>query len=210
LGINYIRFEENVSKTNHGGLNNLRYEPRYVKHICHKIGESHEPCLAEYYRLYIGLVESIGKGVSGFYFRPNRFALRFDKLPVGINTLNQILPDMCKAAGVARKTAHCLRVTCASTLFNEGVDTKLIRDRTGHKSDALAKYEKANEKAMCKVSAMLGPKCLTDSIENVKDISNEVESKEALQKKSFENVPFCQFANISNCILNINCNYEQK
>ena len=53
---------------------------------------------------------------------------------------------MCEAAGRKRKTAHCLRVTCASSLFNAGVDRKLIHDRSGHRSDALMKYEKANEK----------------------------------------------------------------
>ena len=63
---------------------------------------------------------------------------------------------MCEAAGRKRKTAHCLRVTCASSLFNAGVDRKLIHDRSGHRSDALMKYEKANEKVQTKVSAILG------------------------------------------------------
>ena len=38
--------------------------------------------------------------------------------------------------------AICLRVTCASSLFKAGVEVKLIRDRTGHRSNALFKYEK--------------------------------------------------------------------
>ena len=57
-------------------------------------------------------------------------------------TLNKVLPDLCEAAGVKRKTAHCLRVTYASSLFNAGVEEKLIRERTGHRSNALLKYEK--------------------------------------------------------------------
>ena len=60
----------------------------------------------------------------------------FDKCPVGINSLNKILLDVCKAAGVRRKTAHCLCVTCASSLFHATVDSKSIRDRTEHRSDA--------------------------------------------------------------------------
>ena len=28
---------------------------------------------------------------------------------VGINTLNRLLLDMCQAAGIKRKTAHCFR-----------------------------------------------------------------------------------------------------
>ena len=44
--------------------------------------------------------------------------LFFDKAPVVVNTLNEIFPQMCKAAGITRKKSHCLRVTCASSLFN--------------------------------------------------------------------------------------------
>ena len=47
---------------------------------------------------------------------------------------------------------------CGSSLCNAGVDKKLIRDRTGHRSDALTKYEKANEKVQTNVLAILGPK----------------------------------------------------
>ena len=46
--------------------------------------------------------------------------------PVGINTLNRLLLDMCQAAGIKRKTAHCFRVTCASSLFNASDASKLI------------------------------------------------------------------------------------
>ena len=65
---------------------------------------------------------------------------------------------MCEAAGIERKTGHCLHVTCDSSLFNAGVDKKLIGERTGHRSDALMKYEKASEKVQTNASAILGPK----------------------------------------------------
>ena len=61
IGDSYIRFEENASKTIHGGLLDLKYEPRVVRHICHSVGEHHERCLIEYYRLYIGLVQICAK-----------------------------------------------------------------------------------------------------------------------------------------------------
>lgn len=56
--------------------------------------------LVDMYRLYIGLVKVFGKGTGAFYFKPNAKKFSFDKCPVGINTLNEILPDMCKAGGV--------------------------------------------------------------------------------------------------------------
>ena len=51
-----------MSKTYHGGLLDLKYEPRVVKHVCHEVGQKHYPCLVDMYRLYIGLVEIFGKG----------------------------------------------------------------------------------------------------------------------------------------------------
>ena len=111
---------------------------RVVRHICYPVGEHHEPCLIEYYRLYIGLVQICANEVNAIYFKPNA-------------------KRMCEAAGIKHKTAHCLRVTCASSLFNNGVDRKLIRDRTAHRSDVLMKYENANEKVQTNVSAKLGP-----------------------------------------------------
>ena len=63
---------------------------------------------------------------------------------VGINTLNHLLFDMCQAAGIKRKTGYCLRVTCASSLFNASVARKLICDRIGHTITVLGEVEKVS------------------------------------------------------------------
>lgn len=53
IGDNYVNFEENASKTLHGGLLDLKYEPRIVRHICRSVGEKyHEHFLTECYHLY--------------------------------------------------------------------------------------------------------------------------------------------------------------
>ena len=50
-------FEENVSKTFHGGLTDLKYEPRVVRHICQQKGEKHEMrCLVDIYKMYIIII----------------------------------------------------------------------------------------------------------------------------------------------------------
>ena len=104
----------------------MKYIPRSVTHICHPKGQSLEQCLVELYRLYIGLCETFGKDISDFYFKPKSQTLGFYKIPVGINSLNKILPDLCRAVGIKKKTAYCLRVTCASRLLQSGVDEKLV------------------------------------------------------------------------------------
>ena len=83
--------------------------------------------------------------ITAFYFKPNSKRFADDKQAVGINKLNGILPSMCKEPGFKPKSSHCLRGTCACALFNAGVEEKLIRDRTGHRSNALFKYEKVSE-----------------------------------------------------------------
>ena len=83
----------------------------------------------------IECVKSLVEKIDGFYFRPNRDSDKFcyENAPLGINLLNKILPDeLCQKAGLKRKTSHNLRVSCASILFQNTVEEKLIRERTGH------------------------------------------------------------------------------
>ena len=71
--------------------------------------------------------------------RSHGFAL----VPIGKNSLNKMLKDMCHEAGITgRKTNHNLRATGASELFAAGVPEKIIKEQTGHRSlDALHVYE---------------------------------------------------------------------
>ena len=119
IGDNHICFEENVSKTFHGGLMDLEYEPRAVKHVCHKVGQKHDPCLVDIVTVCILLcLRFLGKVRELSILSQMR--KNFHSINV-LNSLNRILPDMCKAARLRRKTAHCLRVTWASILFNARV-----------------------------------------------------------------------------------------
>ena len=114
---------------------------------------------------------------------------------------------MCEAAGRKRKTAHCLRVTCASSLFNAGVDRKLIHDRSGHRSDALMKYEKANEKVQTKVSAIFGPKLESSTVSATISVDSSSESVSRKVEKVSQNVdmdtlPIC-FGDFKKCTVPI-------
>ena len=72
VGLNGIGFEENISKTYHGGLFDLKYKPRVIKHAWHNLmNEMHDHCLVDLYNLYIGLVSENAKEVNAFYFKPN-------------------------------------------------------------------------------------------------------------------------------------------
>ena len=94
--------------------------------------------------------------------------------------MNQILPNMCSVAGIRKKTTNCFtcRVKCATTLFNAGVDEKLICERTGHCSNALFQYEKANREQMVKVSIILGTESRKCTAMSDVEISHDVNKRE--------------------------------
>ena len=104
-----------------------------VKHVCHSFEEKDEPCLLEIFILYI--VETHAKEVTevtALYFKPSKTKFAFDKVAVGINSLNKSLPKMCEVAGFKRKTAHSLHVTCVSLPVPMlGLKKKFIRERSG-------------------------------------------------------------------------------
>ncbi len=155
---NEVSFVENVSKTFHGGLKDLKRNPRNVKHCCHADNEKdHKHCIVKLFKKYISMVSQLSRRNDAFYFRPSKISYKFEDVPVGIHKLNSILPSLTTAAGLQRKTAHSLRVTCASTLFQNNVEEKLIRERTGHISNALFRYEKPSEEQIKCVSDCLGP-----------------------------------------------------
>ena len=107
---------------------------------------------------------------------------------MGINSLNKILPDLCCAVGIKKKTAHCLRVTCASRLFQSGVDEKRIRERTGHLSNALFKYEKASEDQAKHVSNIFSADQSSNRNSSLKEeIKNEFPVNDKAEEKRVEN-----------------------
>ena len=80
-----------------------------------------------------GLVQACSNEVTSFYFKPKSRRFAFDKQPLGIKTLINILPWPYKEESLKRKTAvHTAYV----------VEDRLIRHRTGHWSNALFIYQK--------------------------------------------------------------------
>ncbi len=66
--------------------------------------------------------------------------------PLGINKLREIIKNLMKSAGVdGHYTNHSLRVTAATRMFASGVDEQVIKERTGHKSEAVRAYKHTDE-----------------------------------------------------------------
>ena len=66
------------------------------------------------------------------------------------------LRDMCREAGITEiKTNHSLRATRASALFTAGLPEELIREVTGHRSNALHLNERPSLQQRQEVSKVL-------------------------------------------------------
>ena len=104
-----------------------------------------------------GLVNKLRVKGSAFYFQPYTDKFEFKNMPIGIHSLNKIVPFLCENAALEKRTSHCLRATCASWLFNENEKEELIRSRTGHMSDAFFRYERASLQQELAVSKVLDP-----------------------------------------------------
>ena len=189
---NMITFDESFSKTFHGGLKDLKNTPRVSTHFCHDSGKEHPRCLVQLYKLYLEKIKIFDSVVQdkAFYFYPNRdfSKFEFEQRPLGENKLNGILPDeLCAKAGLARKTAHSLRITTATRLFQSGIEEKLIRDRTGHKSDSLFKYERVSNQQLKQASSILGP-CNSEANDSTNYPSFEFNLFDTLEDNFFDNV----------------------
>ena len=93
-----------------------------------------------------------------FYLRPKRGgSFGYKKTPVGLRTLNNILPEKLSArAGLSQKTSHCLHLTCATRLFQNLVEGEIGRQQTSHSSNALFKYQLPSERQSFQASKILG------------------------------------------------------
>ena len=159
---NLIIFDESLCKTFYGGLKDLKKKPRLIKHKCHEVGHQLDRCLAALYSVNISKVQGFYESVQSLYFPPHRNGtFEYERSAVGLSSLNEILPEkLCLKANLPRKTAHCLRISCATRLFQHNIEEKLARERTGHKSNALFSYQKPSEKQLVMLAMFWGQSLL--------------------------------------------------
>ena len=82
---NALSFLENVSKTYHGCLKDLKLNPRNVKHYCHRDEDKeHDPCIVKLFKKYTSMISDLSRRNDAFYFRLSKISYKFEDAPVGI------------------------------------------------------------------------------------------------------------------------------
>ena len=156
--------EDTVNKTNDGGLKNMKSE-RKIVWVYPSSNISRCP---------VRLVEKYLSLCPRYYGKPNFYLQSLQKPTanrryagqvVGQNTLGKVIKTMLHNAKIdGYFTGHSLRRGGITRLFQAGVDRKIIKELSGHKSDAVDCYSVTSEEQKERVSNISKPSvvCVND------------------------------------------------
>ena len=134
--------EDSVTKTHDGGLHDMRHD-RKVVWIYPNAGNISR-CPVRLIEKYLSLCPARGKK-SNFYLqslqKPTPIQW-YGVQVVGQNKIGKVVKTLMKDAGITGFfTNHSARRTGGTRLFRAGVQRKLVKETTGHSSDAVDKYQ---------------------------------------------------------------------
>ena len=132
--------EDAMTKTHDGGINDRKNDR---KEVWIYPNYNSECCTIRLVDKYLGLCL--------MYFKKENFYLQSLQKPtptqwyaeqvIGVHTISKIVGDLMKKGDIEGYfTNHSLRRTGSTRLFRAGVDRKLVKEVTGHKSDAVDVY----------------------------------------------------------------------
>ncbi len=144
----YLEYKEDPqSKSNQGGLNSRKYEPKIVRAYGHKNPLRNIVVL---YHKYVMLLP--GKPKSDALYKYAMVKSRrtpscwYVNKPIGINSLSKTVSRlMFDSRFSGCFTNHSLRVSAATHMFQSRVKEQIVKEKTGHCSDAVRVYKHTNE-----------------------------------------------------------------
>ena len=177
-GIKFLRYTEDVSKANRGGLKHRKVKGKVVDAYSHP---NKARCIVSLYEMYVSHIPS-SRPDYAFYLRPLNKPLGniwYSSQPLGKHKISETVKILCQDAGIpGYRTNHSLRATSATRLFEHDIDEQRICEITGHRSLAVREYKRTSEHMKKCVSSIIqgsdvsAPKkiCLNDNLRsNVSD-----------------------------------------
>ena len=158
-GKDTLIYKKFSSKTCQGGIKDRNMKAPEVRYAFYS--GCRDQCFVELYRKYMLLSPPGSRSWPHFYVQtdpkwtPGAFQW-YTCRPVGKNTLGDYMQKIMEKGGIqGHFRNHSLHKATATRLFEQGVDPQLIKEATGHKSDAVMLYKKSNLKMKKQVSDML-------------------------------------------------------
>eukprot|EP00105_Crassostrea_gigas_P009739 XP_011424812.1 PREDICTED: uncharacterized protein LOC105326458 [Crassostrea gigas] len=172
----FIEFRGRSTKTFKGGLAHKELHNKQIRHYC----QPGDRCMANFFKIYLDAL-----GNEGPFYRRSLAGSppRYGSQLVGVNKLKSMMKVICEKAGLKGNfTNHSGKRTCATALYQKGVDEQDIMGRTGHRSEmGVRAYKRGNTDIACTVSKALDPpelKCPKKEPEeacgHLVDISNKM------------------------------------
>ena len=154
-----VEYVENGSKNRSGSYKDKAKNKVVKQYADPSLGEQ---CCAYLLKTYLSKLPQSAFEKDVFYLRPkeqkplSNDEAWFIQVPVGRNTLQLMVMNICLSAGIEGKANHSLRATSASRMFDANIPEKLIQERTGHRSlTALRLYERTSTQQNIAVSRIL-------------------------------------------------------
>ena len=174
--------EDAVTKTRKGGmLTKEGHDPKVV-YVYPNIDQSR--CVVRYYEKYCELLPVGGKHEELYLYERKELlsGLWFCDACIGINPLRCTVKKILEMAGFTNGNFrnHSLRSTCCTILYDARKDEQLIKEISGHRSNAVRNYKKTSSNLRRDLSECL--QTMSKEIEK-KTVKEEVEVTKEVNRK---------------------------
>ena len=152
--------EDSVSKSHDGGLADMQNE--------HKIvwvypSENIDRCPVRLTQKYLSLCPQYTKKPNFYLQSKQKYtpSIWYAGQVVGENSIAKVVKELMKEAKIdVFFTNHSLRRSGCTRLFNAGIDRKLVKEATGHRSDAVDAYQVTSDEQRLTMSKVIAsPPC---------------------------------------------------
>ena len=155
--------EDTVTKTHDGGLSDMNRDRKEVWIFPNK--NNVVRCPVRLILKYISLCPPNYQKKENFYLQSLQKPtpkLWYGEQVVGSHTLSKVIKTLMSDAEIEGYfTNHSARHTGGTRLFQAGVERKLVKEMTGHTSDAVDKYQKTSHEQIKMMSEVLQSKPCT-------------------------------------------------
>ena len=150
--------EDSVTKTNDSGIKHMR---KQCKTVWVHPSDNFQRLPVRLVEKYISLCPAVSPKTKKFNFylrsldrcKPSRW---YGEQFVGINNIRKVVQTLLKDAKLnGYFTNHSLRCSGMTRLFHKGVDRKLIKEFTGHSSDAMDNYQITSDEQNAEMSRII-------------------------------------------------------